>query len=123
LNKYLKYIISLFLVFALIANDGTLDSQAKSADYYQSSYVILKREIDFKDSQFYVLGQFISLLPTSFSIPVLSPGFAAFCSLQIRILLKLQEQLYQNLTSFIRQSVFINEIITSNNLNKSLYKA
>jgi len=104
-------------------NDGALDSQAKSADYYQSSFVILKRELDFKDSRLYVLGQFISRVQTSFSIPVLSLGFSVVCSFQISILLKLRTLLYQNINSFIKQSVFVNELVTSNNLYKSLYSA
>lgn len=123
MNKYLKYLLSLFLAFVLIANDGTLDSQAKSADYYQSSYVILKQELDFKDSRLYVLGQFISRVQTSFSIPILSLGFSVVCSFKIRVLLKLRTLLYQNINSFIKQSVFVNELITSNNLYKSLYSA
>jgi hypothetical protein len=121
LNKYLKYLLSLFLVFTLIANDGTLDSQAKSADYYESSFVILKKELDFNDSGIYVLGRFISRIKTSFSIPVLSLGISAVCSFQIRVLLKLRTLLYQKINSFIKQSVFVNELLTSNNLYKSLY--
>jgi hypothetical protein len=123
LNKYLKYLLSLFLVFTLIANDGTLDSQAKSADYYQSSFVIIKRELDFTNFRFYVLGQLISRVQTSFSIPLLSLGFSTVCSFQIRVLLKLRTLLYQTINSFIKQSVFVNELLTSNNLYKSLYSA
>ncbi|PXY40234.1 hypothetical protein DMB65_14320 [Flavobacterium cheongpyeongense] len=123
MNKYLKYLISLFLAFVLIANDGTLDSQAKSADYYQSSYVILKRELDFKNSRLYVLGRFISRVQASFSIPLPSLEFSDVCSFQIRILLKLRTLLYQHINSFIKQSVFLNELLTSNNLYKSLYSA
>ncbi|MEO7976946.1 hypothetical protein [Flavobacterium sp.] len=123
MNKYLKCLLSLFLVFALIANDGTLDSQAKSADYYQSSYVILRRELDFKNSRVYVLGQFTSRVQTTFSIPLLSLGISVICGFQIRLILKLRTLLYQHINSFIRQSVFVNELLTSNNLYKSLYKA
>ena len=123
MNKYLKYLISLFLVFALIANDGTLDFQAKSADYYQSSFVILKRELDYKDYRLYILRRFISRELTSFSIPLFFITFSAVFNLKIKILLQLQKFLYQNINSFLRQSVFVNEMITSNNLHKSLYSA
>jgi len=123
LNKYLKYLLSLFLAFVLIANDGTLDSQAKSADYYQSSFVILKRELDFKNSRLYVFGQFILRIQTSFPIPLLLLGFSAVCSFQIPVLLKLRTLLYQKINSFIKKSVFVNELLTSNNLYKSLYSA
>jgi hypothetical protein len=123
LNKYLKYLLSLFLVFTLIANEGTLDSQAKSADYYHSSFVILKRELDFKNSRLYVLGQFISRVQASFSIPLPSLELSVVCGFQIRVLLKLRRLLYQYINSFIKQSVFVNELLTSNNLYKSLYSA
>jgi len=123
LNKYLKYLLSLFLVFTLIANDVTLDSQAKSADYYQSSFVILKHELDFKDSRLYVLGQLISSVQTSFSIPLILLEISVVCSFQIRVLIKLRTLLYQHINSFIKQSVFVNELLTSNNLYKSLYSA
>ena len=121
LNKSLKYLLSLLLAFVLIANDGTLDSQVKSLDYYQSSSVILRRELDFKDSGIYVLGQFISRIQTSFSIPLTSLEFSVVCSFQIRVLLKLRTFLYQHINSLIKQSVFVNELLTSNNLYKSLY--
>ena len=123
MNKYLKYLLSLFLAFVLIANDGTLDSQAKSADYYQSSFVILKRELDFKDSRLYVLGQLIPRVQVSFPIPLLLLGFSTVCSFQIRVLLKLRTLLYRYINSFIKQAVFVNELLTSNNLYKSLYSA
>ena len=123
LNKYLKYLLSLFLVFTLIANDGTLDSQAKSADYYQSSFVALKIELDFKDSRLYVLGQLIPRVQVSFPIPLLLLGFSTVCSFQIRVLLKLRTLLYRYINSFIKQAVFVNELLTSNNLYKSLYSA
>nr|WP_294931768.1 hypothetical protein [uncultured Flavobacterium sp.] len=121
MNKSLKYLLSLLLAFVLIANDGTLDSQVKSLDYYQSSSVILRRELDFKDSGIYVLGQFISRIQTSFSIPLTSLEFSVVCSFQIRVLLKLRTFLYQHINSLIKQSVFVNELLTSNNLYKSLY--
>ena len=123
MNKYLKYLLSLFLAFVLIANDGTLDSQAKSADYYQSSFVALKIELDFNDSRLYVLGQLIPRVQVSFPIPLLLLGFSTVCSFQIRVLLKLRTLLYRYINSFIKQAVFVNELLTSNNLYKSLYSA
>jgi len=121
LNKYLKYIISLFLAFVVIASDGTLVSQSKSSDYYQSSYVILKTELDFKNSRLYTFSQFVSRIKSSFLIPVKFLEFAVVFSLQIQVFQKTRALLYQKINSFIRQSVFVNEIITSNNYRKSLY--
>ena len=107
----------------MIASDGTLVSQSKSADYYQSSFVISKRELDSKKSRLYVFNQFVSRIKIAFLIPLNYLEFKQVRSFQIQIIQKLQTLLHQNITSFIRQTVFINEIITSNNLYKSLYSA
>jgi len=76
LSKNLKYLISLFLAFVVIAGDGAFISQSKSADYYQSSYVILKTELDFKNSRLYTFSQFVSRIKSSFLIPVKFLEFA-----------------------------------------------
>lgn len=123
MNKHLKYLIYLFLAFVVIANDGTLVSQSKWADYYQSSYVISKRELNSEKSRLYVFNQFISRIKIAFLIPVNYLEFKQVCSFQIEIIQKLQTLLHQNITSFIRKTVFIKETITSNNLHKSLYRA
>jgi hypothetical protein len=123
MNKHLKYLLSLFLVFAMIASDGTLDSQSKSADYYQSSFVVLRNELDFKSSRLYIFKSLKSAKKTSFFIPVIYLQLKSVFSFQIQILLKFQKLLYQNLTSFIDQSVFVNEVINSKHLYKSLYNA
>ena len=107
----------------MIVIDGTLVSQSKSADYYQSSFVISRREIDFEKSRLYVFNQFVSQVKTAFLIPVNYLEFKQVRTFQIQIIQKLQNLLHQNINSFIRQAVFINEIITSNNLYKSLYSA
>lgn len=107
----------------MIARDGILDSQSKSADYYQSSCVILKTELDFRNSRLYTFSQFVSRIKSSFLIPVKFLEFSVVFSLQIRVFQKGQTLLHQKINSFIRQSVFVNEIITSNNNRKSLYNA
>ncbi len=123
MNKQLKYLIYLFVAFVVIAGDGTLVSQSKSADYYQSSFVISRREVDFKKSRLYVFNQFVSGIKSAFLIPVSYLEFKKVCSLQIQVVLKLLLLLHQEIASFIRQAVFINEITASSNLYKSLYKA
>jgi hypothetical protein len=123
LNKHLKYLIYLFLAFVVIASDGTLVSQSKSADYYQSSFVISRRELDAEKSRLYVFNQFVSRLKIAFTFPVNYLEFKQVRSFQIQIIQKLQTLLHQSINSFIRQAVFINETISSNNLYKSLYSA
>ena len=123
MNKYLKYLISLFLAFVVIASDGTLVPQSKSADYYQSSFVISRRGLDAEKSRLYEFNPFISRIKISFLIPVSFLGLKQVRTFQIQIIEKLQKFLHQSINSFIRQAVFINETITSNNLYKSLYSA
>jgi len=123
LAKYLKYVISLFLALVVMANDCTLDSQAKSQEYYQSSYIILKRELDFKNLRFYKFNPSKAVEKISFLIHLNFLNFKQICSFQTRIVLRLCTLLYKNINSFIKQSVYVNEIITSNHFNKSLYSA
>ncbi|AWK03305.1 hypothetical protein HYN56_03340 [Flavobacterium crocinum] len=106
-----------------MAGDGSLYSQSKSTDYYESSFVVSRRELDLKSSRFYKLGQIVSWNQIRFSIVLNFLNVENVFTFQIEKLIKLQNQLHQKLTSFINQSVFINEIITSKHFSKSLYSA
>ena len=123
MTKYLKYLLSLFLAFGLMVNDGTLNSPSNSADYYQFSNVILRRESNYKDSKLYVFQQVNSAEKTSFLFQLAFHQFQDSYSLLIPVLLKLQTLLYQKVSSFTMQHIFINEMITSRNSHKSLYTA
>lgn len=123
MNKYLKYLLSLFLVFAMIANDGVFDYQSKSADYYQSSFVIAKRELDFKAFRLYKYNLLTSRVKTIFSIVLKYLNNEDVFSFKITIVFKFRKVFHQKINSFIKQSVFVNEIITSNNFKTSLYMA
>ncbi|MCV9930215.1 hypothetical protein OIU83_21330 [Flavobacterium sp. LS1R49] len=114
MKKHLKYLIYLFLAFVVIAGDGALDFQSKSVDYYQSSLINVSRELNFKDSGLYVFNQVKSQGKTFFPIPLRYVEFTVVFSFQIKIVLKVQKFLYQRLSLFVAQSVFVNEIITSN---------
>lgn len=121
--KYLKYLLSLFLAFGLMVNDGTLNSPSNSAYYYQFSNVILRRELNYKGSKLYVFHQVNSAEKTAFLFQLAFLQFQDVFSLQIPVLLKLQTLLYQKVRSFASQYIFINEMITSRNSYKSLYTA
>lgn len=123
MNKNLKYLLSFFLVFTMIATDCAIDSQSKSAEYYQVSKVALDRELDFKNSRLYIFNQLKSGVKIPFLIPVTYIQLKAIFSFRVNVVLKWQTFLHQKLISFINQSVFINEIIISNYFNKSLYSA
>lgn len=123
MRKHIKYLIALFLTFVVIAGDGTLYSQSKSAEYYQSSFVVLRRELNLKSSRLYKFGQVVFSGKTRFSIVLNFLKTENVFTFQIKKLLKLQNLVHQKLTSFINQSVFINQIITSKHFGKSLYNA
>jgi hypothetical protein len=123
MTKYLKYLLSLFLAFGLMVNDGALDSTSNSADYYQFSNVILRRESNYKDSKLYVFNPINSAEKTSFLFQLAYLQFQDSYSLQIPVLLKLQTLLYQKVSLFAMQHIFINEMITSRNSYKNLYTA
>jgi hypothetical protein len=106
-----------------MVNDGALDSRSNSADYYQFSNVILRRELNYKGSKLYVFNQINSAEKTAFLFQLVYLQFQDSFSLQIPVLLKLQTLLYQKVSSFASQYIFINEMITSRNSYKSLYTA
>lgn len=123
MTKYLKYLISLFLAFGLMANDGVLDSQSNSADYYQFSNLILRRELNDKGSKLYTFNQVNSSEKTAFLFSATYLKFQDIYNLQIQVLLKLQTLLYQKISSFTIQHLFVNDMIASRNSYKSLYTA
>lgn len=107
----------------MIAGDGALYSQSKSAEYYESSFVVLRRELNLKSSRLYKFVQVASWKKTRFSIVLNFLKTKNAFTFQIKKLQKLQDLLRQNLISFINQSVFINEIIISKHFGESLYSA
>ncbi|CAM3665258.1 hypothetical protein [Flavobacterium chungbukense] len=123
MKKHLKYLIALFLAFVVIASDGTLYSQPKSAEYFQSSFVVSKKEIELKSTRLYKFGKVTSFKKTGFLIVLNFIKTENVFTFQIEKLLKVQNLLHQKLTSFINQSVFINEIINSKHFTTSLYNA
>ena len=123
MKKHIKYLIALFLTFVVIAGDGALYSQSKSAEYYQSLFVVLRKEIELKSSRLYKFGQAVSWNDIRFSIVLNFLKNKNVFTFQIMKLLRLQNIIHQKLTSFINQSIFINEIITSKHFDKSLYTA
>lgn len=107
----------------MIANDCALDSQSKSADYYQSSYVVLTKELNLKTVSLFAFtrAKLLSKISTPIFLTYLKVD--QVCSFQIRLILRLQTQLYQNVKSFIKQSVFVKERLVSDYFYKSLYSA
>lgn len=122
LKKHLKYLISLFAALLVMAGDGVLYSQSNSPEYYQSSFVVSRKEIDLKSLRIYVFNKVKSGRIT-FSILLKYFKVKENLSHQNRIILKTCNNLHLDIISFIKQSVFVNEIITSSNFKKILYIA
>ena len=123
MTKYFKYLLSLFLAFGLMVNNGTLDAPSNSADYYQFSNVILRRELNYKGSKLYAFNTINSAEKTAFLFQLAYLLFQDSYCLQIPVLLKLQTLLYQKVSLFAMQHIFIKEMITSQNSYTSLYTA
>lgn len=106
-----------------MAGDGVLYAQSSSPEYYQSSFVVSRKEIDLKNLRFYVFNQVKRTGKAVF--PILLTGFRLkeVLSSKIQIVFQLHKNLHQSISSFIKQSLFINEKITSSNFKKSLYTA
>ncbi|MBZ4037326.1 hypothetical protein K6T82_21380 [Flavobacterium sp. 17A] len=123
MKNHLKYLFSLFVALVVMAGDGVLYSQASSPEYYQSSFVVSRKEIDLKNLRVYVFNQVKRAGKTVFPILLIDFRLKEVLNSQIRIVFQLHKNLHQNIASFINQSVFINEISTSSNFKKSLYTA
>ncbi|WP_139259418.1 hypothetical protein [Flavobacterium xanthum] len=121
MKTFLKYLISLFLAFGLMAYDCTLDSQSNTAAYDQVSCA--QARADFSNSKTYRYNQITSSENTSSPIPFTQLKFKDVSSLQIMVLLKLRITLYQNIRAIKAQQAFLNKIITSSDRYSSLYIA
>lgn len=106
-----------------MTNDGMIDSQSNSAEYYQVSYVKTRNEFSHASSKLYRFNQINAskriALPILFAHQKLKD---VYC-IQTRILLKLQLGLYQNMSALKALHVFLRKIITSSNHYSNLYIA
>ncbi|MCR4032877.1 MULTISPECIES: hypothetical protein [Flavobacterium] len=123
MKNHLKYLISLFVALVVMAGDGVLYSQSSSPEYYQSSFVVSRKEKDLKNLRVYVFNQVKRSGKTLFPILLKYFRLKKVLSSQTQIVFQLHKNLHQNIISFINQSVFINEISISGNFKKSLYIA
>lgn len=120
--KQLKYLIALFLAFGLMVNDGALVSSINSVEYYQFSNAIVSNDVKTARSKTVFFKQ-ISAAQSVFSIPLTYLQFAISYSLSVPAILKTRTQLFQKITSFIAQNLFLNETNTARNAHTSLYIA
>lgn len=105
-----------------MVNDGTLETKSNQVEYYQFSNAIVSSEWKTSRSKLYVYNQ-ATAVKIAISIPFTYLQFAAIYSLQIKVLVKLRTQLYQKVSSFTLQHLFLNEITISTKSLNSLYIA
>ena len=122
LIKQLKYLIALFLAFGLMVNDDALVSSINSVEYYQFSNAIVSSNSKKARAKTVYFKQ-ISAAQSVFSVPLTYLQFAISYSLTVPVILKTRTQLFQKLTSFIAQNLFLNETITARNAHTILYIA
>ena len=106
-----------------MTGDGILYVRSNAPEYYQSSFVVSRKEIDLKNLRVYDFNQVKKIGKTLFPILLAYFRIKENLSFQTRIVFQLHKNLHQSISSFIKQSLFINEKITSSNFKKSLYTA
>jgi len=120
--KYIKYLISLLLIFGLTVNECSLYSQINSSNYHQVSYLNTRKELSNNSTELYTFGR--KILSGNYLIPLISYcNLRDFFSAKILNILKLRIEVYQKINSIIVQLVYLNKIITSSNQYSSLYIA
>ena len=105
-----------------MVNDGVLESRSNSVEYYQFSNAIVSSEWKTSRFQLYVFN-LVNAVKTVISIPFKYLQFATIYSLTIPVLFKLRTYVYQKVSSFIKQQLFLNEKISSTNSYTILYIA
>ncbi len=121
--KYLKYLISLLLIFGLTVNECSAHSEVSSLKYNQVSYINSEKEFRSKHSKLFAYTGKI-LVENVFSIVLLTyQNLRKAYSNKTLTILKLQIELYQNINSIVAQYIFLKKINTSNNQYSSLYIA
>ena len=122
MTKSLKYLISLFLAFGLMVNDGTILSQSNSAEYYQVSYVKTRNEFG-QNVKLFQFNQINSSKKIGLPILFAHLKLQDVHNIQTRVLIKLRDAVYQNISATKELHTFLTKIITSSNYYSNLYIA
>lgn len=123
MTKYIKYLISFFLIFGLTVNECSIYPQINSTNYHQVSFVNTRSGFSYKESEFYIYFDqtFADSVPAN-DLPAYRNLKIAFGA-QVQIILKLRIELTQKISSISAQRIFLSKIITSGNHYSSLYIA
>ena len=122
LRGYIKYLISLLLIFSLTVKDGSILSQTNSSGYYQVLQINTRKGFRHKHSKLYLYGS--QLLTKRIFVSLISYlKLRDIYSLLITRVLNLQIVRYQKISSIIARYVFLNKKFVSSNQYSSLYIA
>lgn len=121
MTKYIKYLISFLLIFGLTVNECSIYSQTNSSNP-QALFLNTRKKFNYKRTKLYL-----------YSAHILSRRILSFvhtyCALkytfniQVKLIFKLQTDIYQKTSSRSALHVFLRKIITSSNHYSNLYIA
>ncbi len=121
--KYLKYLISLFLIFGLTVNQCATYSRTTSSNYIQVSNINSREEFRQKHSKLFTYTGNLPFENVFLIVLNTYQNLRKSYSAKSQIILKLRVELYKTITSIIAQRTFLKQTNTSNNQYSSLYIA
>ncbi|SED53938.1 hypothetical protein SAMN04487765_0296 [Tenacibaculum sp. MAR_2010_89] len=122
MTKYIKYLISFLLIFGLTVNECSIYSQTNSSNP-QALFLNTRKKFNYKRTKLYLYSAHI------LSRRILSFVHTTYCTLkytfniQVKLIFKLQTDIYQKTSSRSALHVFLRKIITSSNHYSNLYIA
>ena len=120
--KYIKYLISFFLIFGLTVTECSIYSQSQSATYYQVSYVHTKTDFRHKYSKLFTYGQQLFLENRCLTL-ISYRHLEDIYTSKILTVLKLQVPIYKGINAKLLQHIFLIKRIHSSSQYSSLYIA
>ncbi|MDW5290905.1 hypothetical protein [Formosa sp. PL04] len=120
--KYIKHLISFFLIFGLTVTECSIYSQPQISTYHHVSNVHNKTDFGQKYSKLFIYGQ--QLFPENSCVSLISyRHLGDVYSSKMLTVLKLQVPIYKSITATVIQHIFLNKTIHSSTPYPSLYIA
>ena len=119
----LKHLFVFLLIFFLSVAESTVYAQENTSNYYQSTKIIQKKNLRYKNTKYVVFNK--DLLSSANFLALFFPTIClknAFQK-QMKLTLKLQKQLYQNIALLNNKHTFLTHKIISSNSISNIYIA
>ncbi|MGJ8745377.1 hypothetical protein [Polaribacter sp.] len=119
----LKHLFVFLLIFFLSVAESTIYAQENTSNYYQSTKIIQNKKLRYKNTKYVVFNK--DLLSSAYFLTLFFPTIClknAFQK-QMKLTLKLQKQLYQNIALLYNQHIFLINKITASNSISNFYIA